>query len=137
MNPGKPRTSERGRAGEDAAADFLQRRGLCVIERNWRWGPLELDIICRDGDTLVFVEVRLRRAGGPVAPVCSVTPAKRRNFIRAARAYLAHKGDPDAPCRFDLICVVDTGATLQLEHHRHVLALCETVGRGDAAWQPW
>lgn len=137
MKPGTSRASERGRVGEDAAADFLQHRGLRIIERNWRWGPLELDMICRDGATLVFVEVRLRRARGLVAPVCSITPAKRHNLIRAARAYLAREGDPDTPCRFDLVCVVDTGATLQLEHHRHVLALCETVGSGDASWQPW
>ncbi len=98
---------------------------------------MELDLVCLDGDTLVFVEVRLRRAGGLADPALSVTPTKRRNLVRAARAYLAATGAADMPCRFDLVCVTDVDGTLQTEHHRHVLALCETVGRGDASWQPW
>ena len=137
MNGRAQRRRNCGKAGEDAAAEFLRSEGLSILHRNWRSGPLELDLICREGGTLVFVEVRTRAAGGLVSPAESVTAAKRRSLIRAARAYLSGSGDQEAPCRFDLVSVVDAGTTLNVEHHRHVFALCETLGGGDAAWQPW
>lgn len=52
-----------GRAGEDAAATLLHSHGMCILARNWRSGPLELDLVCREGDTLVFVEVKTREIG--------------------------------------------------------------------------
>ncbi len=125
-----------GRAGEEAAVELLERAGMRILVRNWRCGHLELDMVCRDGRTLVFVEVRSRSRGGLVSPAESLTPAKQRNFLRAAHAYLAAHDAWDAPCRFDLVCVVDTGTTLELEHHRHV-ELSESVGGGNTSWQPW
>ncbi len=127
---------ERGQAGEDAAARLLERAGMRILARNWRCGRLELDIVCRDGETLVFVEVRTRLRGGLVSPAESLTPAKQRNFMRAARAYLAENDAWNHPCRFDLVCVLDAGATLELEHHRHV-ELSESLGGGHTSWQPW
>ena len=126
----------RGQAGEDAAARLLERSGMRILARNWRCGRLELDMVCRDGDTLVFVEVRTRLKGGLVSPAESLTPAKRRHFMRAAQAYLAESGAWNLPCRFDFVCVLDTGSTLELEHHRHV-DLSESMGGGNTSWQPW
>ena len=128
--------SARGKAGEEAAAQLLERSGMRILARNWRHGRLELDIVCRDGNTLVFVEVRTRSKGGLVSPAASLTPAKQRNFLQAARAYLAENEAWAFPCRFDLVCVLDTGATLEVEHCRHV-ELSETVGGGHTSWQPW
>lgn len=131
---------DRGKAGEDAAEALLRDSGLRILHRNWRKGSYELDIIALDGDMLVFVEVRTRRAGGMISPVESMHHAKCRHVVQAAKTYLAANGHWDMPCRFDLVCVTDTGATLELEHVRHVdfsEYLAETVGRRNAAWQPW
>ena len=75
---------EQGRAGEDAAADWLEKAG-----------------------------------------------------VKAARAYLSASGEWDVPCRFDLVCVRDAGATFELDYYRPVFDISEIMGSGDAAWQPW
>jgi len=93
--------SDRGNAAEQLAADYLAARGLRVVARNYRVRGGEVDLVCEDGRTLVFVEVRLRandRFGGAGA---SITATKRRRLILAARHYLA--GKPDRPCRFDAV----------------------------------
>ena len=91
-----------GDRGEERAAQFLQRNGLRIIERNYRTRLGEIDLIARDGDVLVFVEVRLRaddRFGGAAA---SIGPAKQRRLAAAASAYLSRLGR--APrCRFDVV----------------------------------
>ena len=122
---------EKGRAGEDAAADWLEKAGMRILARNWRSGSYELDIVCGDGDELVFVEVRLRGKGG------LVSPAKCRSVVKAAQAYLSASGEWDVPCRFDLVCVRDAGGTFELDYYRHVFDISEIMGSGDAAWQPW
>lgn len=106
----------RGDRGEDAAARYLESRGLRVVERNWRHRQWELDLICRDRDTVVFVEVKTRRAGGLGSPADGLTRAKRARLVRAAGAYLTQHGLWDAPCRFDLAGVTDTGDSLDVEH---------------------
>lgn len=93
--------STRGSEAEALAAAYLERHGLSVIERNFRVRGGEVDLICRDGTALVFVEVRLRsnaRFGGAAA---SITSAKQRRVILAARHYLA--GRPQPCCRFDCV----------------------------------
>jgi len=85
-----------GRQGEALAAAYLQAQGLVIRDANWRptgteLAPLlrgELDLVAMDGDTVVFVEVRSRR-GAPGLAEESVTPAKRRQVLALARAYLA------------------------------------------------
>ena len=133
--------TERGRAGEEAAARYLEAAGLVVLARNWRQGSLELDLVCREGNTLVFVEVRTRARNGLVSPAESLTQAKRRSLLKAVRAYLAAHDAWEQPCRVDLICVTaEEGArphAPHLEHLCHVLDFSETLGRCNAAWQPW
>ena len=106
----------RGNLGEDAAARYLESRGLRVIERNWRHRQWELDLVCRDGDTLVFVEVKTRRAGGMGSPADGLTRAKRARLVKAAGQYLTKHDLWDAPCRFDLAGVTDTGTSMDVEH---------------------
>ena len=118
---------EKGRAGEDAAADWLEKAGMRILARNWRSGSYELDL----------VEVRLRGKGSLASPEASMTPAKCRSVVKAARAYLSASGEWDVPCRFDLVCVRDAGATFELDYYRHVFDISEIMGSGDAAWQPW
>ena len=128
---------ERGRAGENAAAAYLRGKGMRILARNWRQGRFELDLVCEESGTLVFVEVRTRAGGAMVAPGETLVPAKRRSLVRAANAYLAAANAWDRPCRFDVACVVDTGSTLEVEHHRHVFDLSEIVDSRHSAWQPW
>ena len=91
-----------GARAEDLAAAFLEARGLAVIERNFRRRRGEVDIVARDGATLVFVEVRLRRRDDYGGAGASITAAKRARLIAAAQLYLARGGN-DRPCRFDAI----------------------------------
>jgi putative endonuclease len=90
-----------GRA-EDAAARLLARHGLEVIARNYRTRLGEIDLIARDGATLVFVEVRLRASAGFGGAAGSVGPRKQRRIAAAARQYLARLASEPA-CRFDVV----------------------------------
>ena len=94
----------RGDAAEAAALEMLQARGLQLLARNAASRGGELDLVMRDGATVVFVEVRYRatrRFGGGAA---SVDAGKRRRLVHAARAFLAgHPQMADAPCRFDVV----------------------------------
>jgi len=102
--PRPPRTP-RAAAGADAealAARHLAQHGLVILERNWRRRCGELDLVARDGDTLVLVEVRLRRGGDFGGAAASITAAKRARIIAAAGLYLARL--PRTPrCRFDAV----------------------------------
>lgn len=116
---------------------MLRNAGYRIIARNWRHGGLELDIVCEEGDTVVFVEVKTRALTGLTSPHEALTREKRRRLIRAARAWLSANDAWDRPCRFDLVCAVQAGTTCTLEHIADAFDLTETVGGGDASWQPW
>lgn len=94
-------TTARGREGEALAARFLEGRGLKVVERNFRVRGGEIDLICRDGKALVFVEVRLRSRSDFGGAAASIGAAKRQRLILAAQHYLL--GKPACDCRFDCI----------------------------------
>ncbi|MDB5852130.1 MAG: hypothetical protein JWR22_171 [Herminiimonas sp.] len=102
----RPRTAQQltGEAAEDHALRWLQAQGLDLVERNFRCKAGEIDLILREGQTLVFVEVRQRadrRFGGAAA---SVTPAKQRRLLLTAQFYLQRlRSSP--PCRFDVIAI--------------------------------
>ena len=102
-------TTARGREAEEQAARYLERCGLRVIERNFRVRGGEIDLICRDGGTLVFVEVRLRGRDNFGGAAASITAGKRQRIVLAARHYLAGKAECD--CRFD--CVLIDGDQLK------------------------
>ncbi len=91
-----------GARAEALAAAFLERHGLRVEERNYRCRQGEIDLVCRDGPTLVFVEVRLRRGGGFGGAAESITSRKRHRVTLAAQHYLAKLGKLP-PCRFDAV----------------------------------
>lgn len=99
-------TTARGREAEERAARYLSERGLRVIERNFRVRGGEIDLICRDGRTLVFVEVRQRSRRDYGGAGESITLAKRRRLILAASIYLA--GRPPCDCRFDCVLIEQT-----------------------------
>ncbi len=131
-----------GRGGEDAAEAFARDKGWIVLARNWRQGRLELDLVCRDGDQVVFVEVKPRDARGMPRPDEALTPRKQRNLVRAARAWLAAHDAWASPCRFDLVSVTrgdGRGDIWNLEHFSHVIELeaRDLMGGSHTAWQPW
>jgi putative endonuclease len=92
----------RGAAAETLAAEFLVKRGVEIIARNFRCRGGEIDLIARDRDMLVFVEVRLRSNAAFGGAAASITATKRRRLARAAGYYLATLGR-EPPCRFDAI----------------------------------
>jgi putative endonuclease len=90
-----------GKLAEALVADYLQLRGLRLIERNYSCRLGEIDLILADGPALVFAEVRLRRNRDYGGAAASITAAKRQRILRAARHYLS--GRPEQPCRFDVV----------------------------------
>jgi len=94
-----------GLEGENAAAAYLTSLGYRVIERNVRFRAGEIDLVAEDGGVLVFVEVKTRRGRGFGAPAEAVTAEKRRRLVRLASLYLARRGGPVPPCRFDVVSV--------------------------------
>ena len=93
----------KGAAGERRAAEYLAAQGLAVVERNFRVRGGEIDLICRDGHGVVFVEVRLRSGTGYGGAAASITAAKRNRLLLAARHWLAHHGEQ--ACRFDCVLI--------------------------------
>ena len=96
-------TSSAGKLAEELAARFLQKRGLLVVARNFRCRGGAIDLVCRDGKVLVFVEVRLRRNATYGGAGASITASKQRRIILAAQHYLAAHAKADSDCRFDCI----------------------------------
>ena len=94
-----------GAAGEELACRFLRADGLEVLVRNFRCRSGEVDVIARDGDTTVFVEVKQRRDVSRGFGHEAVTPAKRRRIVRAARLYAARAGLSDSPLRFAVVSI--------------------------------
>ena len=104
MMKNHPDTDRIGQEGEDIACRALRERGYRIIARNWSCRFGEIDIIAREEDVLVFVEVKLRShtefGGAPAA----VTPRKRARMIAAARYFFA-QAQPELPARFDVVAI--------------------------------
>ena len=94
-----------GDRGENLAARHLQSRGYKIIARNFRCELGEIDIVARDGRTLVFVEVKTRTVDDPL-PEDQVNPSKQHQITKAGKYYLGRYGVPQPPSRFDVIAVV-------------------------------
>jgi putative endonuclease len=96
-----------GARGEKLACGFLRRQGYKVLYRNFRarHGG-EVDIVCREGDTLVFVEVKTRRQDDLVRPSDAINTAKRKLISRGAVAWLQLLDNPDIVSRFDVVEIV-------------------------------
>ena len=84
----------------------MKLKGFKILERNYRLGRLEIDIIARDGKELVFVEVKVRRSNHLGGPLGAVDWKKQREITRVAAGYLLKSMRPDQACRFDVVGVV-------------------------------
>ena len=96
-------TNEKGRRGEDRAARHLASHGYTIVERNYRCALGEIDLVARDGSTLVFVEVRSRADGTRGTALETVRAGKQRAIARVAAHYLAVRRPDFATCRFDVV----------------------------------
>lgn len=113
-------TTTIGNYAEDAAVDFLRKKGFMILERNWRSGQCEIDIIAQHWDTIHFVEVKSRAIGGWITPEESIDQRKINALRRCARAYLALKRIK-IEYQFDLVAV-DTiqGKIEELRYIEHL-----------------
>ena len=106
---------ELGILGENIAANRLVEKGYEILERNWRFGKYELDIISRKGDLMVFVEVKTLEKAYICEPWEQVTLSKQRKIIAAANAYLIEK-DIALESRFDVVSIVLNRKYTKVEH---------------------
>jgi putative endonuclease len=116
-----------GERGERAAARHLKRQGMRVLLRGYRTKRGEIDLIARDQDTLVFIEVKARRQGVPAE---AVTPEKQRRLTIAAHQFLRRYGLFDVRSRFDVVAIVwpDDRSPPRIEHFRNAF---EAVDGGE------
>lgn len=105
-----------GDEGEEIALRYLLRQGYRLVRRNYRTRHGELDLILRDGDTLVFVEVKLRRGTGFGGPLEAVTGRKQAIIRAVAEQYLAEEQPDFDEVRFDVVGIRLGGASTRMEH---------------------
>src|SRR5436190_20805264 len=94
-----------GKTGEDLACRELERRGYAIVARRYRTRGGELDIIARDGPTLVFVEVKARDGGAFGEPGEAITATKRRRMMTVAMEYMMRHHLSACPSRFDVVSI--------------------------------
>ena len=112
---------ELGKKGEALAADFLAEAGMQVVERNWRCSQGEIDLVVRDGDELVFVEVKTRSSLGFGHPLEAITVAKLARLRRLAGAWCAAHPGERGLVRIDAVAVVaPTFGAVMVEHVKRV-----------------
>lgn len=105
-----------GEAGEAYIARVLQARGMTIIDRNVRTPYGEIDLLAKDGDTWVFIEVKTRRGSAKGTPEDAITLAKRQRMARCAQHHLAEQGHEDDDWRLDV-------AAISLSHDGRLLSL--------------
>ena len=119
-----PEHLRRGRLGEDAARKHLRRLGLKFLTANFRSKRGEIDLVFRDGDCLVFVEVKTRSAESWVRPAAAVDARKRRLLSQTALDYLASLDHPPIRIRFDVMEVLlADGAVREVRHLPNMFVL--------------
>lgn len=105
-----------GQRGENVAAKYLRTQGYKILIRNFRCAVGEIDIIARDGKTIVFCEVKTRQEDAPT-PEEQVNNPKQHQITKAAKFYLTRYGVPQPPARFDVVAIVwPTGREPQIRH---------------------
>ncbi len=106
---------ELGKSGEDAACRELQRLGYVILARRYRTRYGEIDLVARDGRTIVFVEVKARTNDRYGLPAEAVTLDKQARVSAMAEDYIARRGLAGAPCRFDVVTITFAGGRLKVE----------------------
>lgn len=122
-----PRHLRLGTRGEKLACQFLKRNGYKILYRNFRGRTGgEIDVVCRDGDTLVFVEVKTRTREDFGRPIEAVDRDKRKRLSRGGLAWLRLLNDPDILFRFDVVeVIIAEGTEPRLELIKNAFSLSE------------
>lgn len=107
--------NELGKNGENVAVTYLLRKGYIILERNWRFSRDEIDIIAKDRDWLVIVEVKTRTSAWFGEPEMAVTRSKQKALVRAAEGYIQEK-DYKGETRFDVIGILFDNGKVELNH---------------------
>lgn len=111
--------TELGKRGESAAAQYLERCGMTIVDRNWTCKAGEADIVAIDGEQLVFVEVKTRTTDAKGSPEDAVSPSKQARYARIARSYIDKAGIAEPSVRFDVIAIRPIAEDRALlRHHR-------------------
>ena len=107
-----------GIKGEEEAARFLTRSGYAILDRNVRTRAGEIDLVAKEGKTLVFVEVKTRRELEGDPPQAGVHTRKQNRLAKLAHGYLKQKRIRQTPCRFDVVAVIinDEGGVKAIRH---------------------
>jgi putative endonuclease len=108
----------RGAAGEDLACEYLRRQAFVILERNYRCRAGEIDVVARDGETLVFVEVKERADASHGGAIEAVTGAKRRKVIRAAQLWASAHRESETQMRFDVVAIDQEPEGPAIRHER-------------------
>jgi putative endonuclease len=111
-----------GRLGEDLAVAELERRGYAILARRYRTRRGEIDIVARDGETTVFVEVKVKETAEFGTAAEAVTVRKQRRIVAMAVDYLARNRLAGRPCRFDVVAIDGVGAGAQLTVYKGAFA---------------
>ena len=104
-----------GHKGEELAVEFLKQLGYAIIETNWQEKKFEIDVIAKDKNELVFVEVKTRSTNYFGNPEESVTLSKQKHLIEGANYYL-ETNEIDLDCRFDVVAIVKNNNEQKIEH---------------------
>lgn len=116
----RPNRRKEGDHNEELARDFLAHKGYTIIHEKWRFGKVgEIDLICKDGDILVFVEVKAKANHDYGTPEDAVTPGKRLQIRRVARGYLYINKIAFADCRFDIVAIDYVTGKPEIRHWVH------------------
>ncbi len=106
-----------GRWGEQLAAEYLEKKGFQIVDRHFQFHHTEIDLIARDGDYLVFIEVKTRSSDDFGCPEEAITDLKKSRLRRAAEGYLYYNGLKDIDCRFDVVSIFfSDGHSPEIEH---------------------
>lgn len=109
-----------GKTGEETAVEYLKNKGYQIIERNFRSQQGEVDIIARDGEFLVFIEVKNYSFRSIGTPLGAVRRSKRESIIHAARTYLYKNNIRDTNCRFDVLSIYNMSQFQLIKDAFHV-----------------
>jgi len=109
-------TKALGKSGEDRAVTFLEQKGYSIIRKNYRTADGEIDIIARDGDTIVFVEVKTRRSLAFGVPEAGVDFRKQKQIKKIAGQFISHYQLFDRNCRYDIVALYYEGTAVEIKY---------------------
>jgi putative endonuclease len=118
MENDKQNKRKTGSEGEDIACEFLSNLGYKIIRRNYQYGHGEIDVIAKDGEEFVFVEVKFRKSLEYGTPETAVTKSKQRQLRKIAEAYLYENKIENTPCRMDVVAILQfPGQKPEINHY--------------------